>query len=177
MPAWRPTPENLAVLPAPIRRYINDLRTVCDPAGDIQMLHLLGAENRMLRFECERLSKKAGEVPKMKRRTSPDLVPDQPASDTAHMVLDDLGRLGRVWREMDEERTDERDIVHEIFSGEFVRPVKVVAFNLEEGWVRDVTEDIARAVIELARAESATLSRSAAEFVERATREDVPATF
>ena len=41
-------------------------------------------------------------------------------------------------------------------------------------WVRDVTEDIARAVIETARAEDRSLSRSAAEFVERVTGKTVP---
>jgi hypothetical protein len=39
----------------------------------------------------------------MKR--SPSLIPETPAGGTVHMVLDDLGRSGRVWREMDEEHT------------------------------------------------------------------------
>jgi hypothetical protein len=64
MPAWKPTPENIMALPEPIRQYIHDLQTVCDPAGDIQMLYILRQENRALRFECERLAKKAGEMPK-----------------------------------------------------------------------------------------------------------------
>jgi hypothetical protein len=34
MPAWKPTPENINALPEPIRQYIHDLATVCDPAGD-----------------------------------------------------------------------------------------------------------------------------------------------
>ena len=102
------------------------------------------------------------------------LVPDQPVAGTVHMVLDDLGLLGRMWRELDEEQTDERDIVRAIFESQFARPVKVVAFNIEGGWARDVTEDIARAVIELARSENAKLSRSTAAFVECATGEEVP---
>jgi hypothetical protein len=102
------------------------------------------------------------------------LVPAAPSA-TVHMVLDYLGRLGRVWRELDEERTDECDIVQAIFDSQFVMPVKVAAFNLEEGWSRDVTEDIARAVIELARKNDATLFPVAREFVERATGGDMPA--
>src|SRR5882757_6034605 len=106
---------------------------------------------------------------------SPALVPDQPGASTVHIVLDDLGLLGRVWRELDEGQTDERDIVRGVFDSQFARPVKVVAFNIKEGWARDVTEDIARAVIELARSENAKLSRSTAAFVECATGDDVPA--
>ena len=64
MPAWKPTPENINALPEPIRQYIHDLQTVCDPAGDIQILHLLREENQLLRYECERLARKAGEMPK-----------------------------------------------------------------------------------------------------------------
>jgi hypothetical protein len=64
MPAWKPTPENIMALPEPVQRYIHDLATVCDPAGDIQMLYILRQENKALRYECERLARKAGEVPK-----------------------------------------------------------------------------------------------------------------
>jgi hypothetical protein len=103
------------------------------------------------------------------------IVPDQPQSGTVHMVLNDFGRSGRAWIEMDENETDERDIVNGIIDGEFNRPMKIAAFNLDEGWARDVTEDIARAVIATAAAEHRRLGRSAAEFVERATGKDVPA--
>jgi hypothetical protein len=102
------------------------------------------------------------------------LVPEV-SSNTIHMVLDDFGRSGCAWIEMDENETDQRDIVNGIIHGEFNRPIKIAAFNLDEGWARDVTEDIARAVIDAASAEHRTLSRAAADFVERATGKDVPA--
>jgi hypothetical protein len=73
------------------------------------------------------------------------------------MVLDDFGKLGRAWREADEERTSESDVVHDIISGEYTRPVKVTAFDLEERWVRDVSEDVARAIVTTAVAEGLTL--------------------
>lgn len=37
-PDWEPTPENIHVLPEPLRRYIMFLKTRCDPAGDIQQI-------------------------------------------------------------------------------------------------------------------------------------------
>jgi hypothetical protein len=60
---WTPTPENISALPNPVRRFIHDLETVCDPAGDVQMIYALRVENAMLRYECERLARKAGEWP------------------------------------------------------------------------------------------------------------------
>jgi hypothetical protein len=106
--------------------------------------------------------------------SQPSLVPDAPTAGAVHMVLDDFGRSGRAWREADEEQTDERDVINAIIDGEFNRPIRIVAFNLAQNWVRDVTEDIARAVVDKATAEQLTLSRAAAEFVERATGKDVP---
>jgi hypothetical protein len=32
-PGWQPTVENINGLPDPLRRYIHDMETVCDPAG------------------------------------------------------------------------------------------------------------------------------------------------
>ena len=42
--------------------YIHDLKTVCDSAGDVTELFRLQTENRMLRWECERLAAKVGDV-------------------------------------------------------------------------------------------------------------------
>jgi hypothetical protein len=107
-----------------------------------------------------------------RRRTS--IVPDLPVSVVIHQVLDDFGRLGRAWRELGEEETSESAIVQAILKGQFKRPVQVVAFCLEDSWCRDVTEDIARAVIKRARENGDTLSSSARGFFKRVTGEDVP---
>jgi hypothetical protein len=64
---WTPTPANVNALPEPLRGFIHDLETVCDPAGDVRELFRLQTENRMLRWECERLAKKAGEWPNTKK--------------------------------------------------------------------------------------------------------------
>ncbi len=37
---WLPTAENVNALPEGIRRYIHDLETRCDPAGDVQKMAL-----------------------------------------------------------------------------------------------------------------------------------------
>src|SRR4051812_27901284 len=106
--------------------------------------------------------------------TAPRLAPDLPESVTVHMVLDDLGRIGRVWREADVEQTREIDVVQAMLDEQFSDPLQVVAFNLVEGWCRDVSEDVARAVADLARKQGDTLGPVAATFYERSTGDDVP---
>ena len=41
MSEWTPTPENINALPAPVRQYIHDLETRCDPAGDVRTIAML----------------------------------------------------------------------------------------------------------------------------------------
>lgn len=96
--------------------------------------------------------------------SAPTLVPK--TDTTVHVVLNDFGRLGRFYLETDELKSDDWTIVRKIAKGEYSNPVRVIAFNAVEGWCRDVTQDIARAVLELGRREN-YFSPSAREFVER----------
>jgi hypothetical protein len=74
-------------------------------------------------------------------RTSPSIVP---RDETVYLVEDDLGRLGRVWREADSEETDLETVLSDLLSGQYKDPLRVIAFNVGEGWSRDVSEDVAR---------------------------------
>jgi len=58
------------------------------------------------------------------------------------------------------------DVISNISSGSTPNPIRVVAFNTAEGWFRDVTEDIAEALLERDASEG-DLSESAKTFVER----------
>jgi hypothetical protein len=104
---------------------------------------------------------------------TPPLAPKLTDNVTIHIVLNDFGeKLGRAFFETDEAEADEWTIVSNIVSGEYSNPVRVVAFNIAEGWSRDVTEDIAQAVIERGRSENQP-SKVAKEFVERTLGESV----
>jgi hypothetical protein len=101
------------------------------------------------------------------RTPTPPLAPDQRPHDvTVYIVLNDFGQLGRAYVEIDEATADEQTVVNNISDGEYSNPVRVVAFNTVEGWSRDVTEDIARALLDR-EAREADLSESARRFVER----------
>ncbi len=76
-------------------------------------------------------------------RTSPPIAPHG-ADQNTYLVLDDFGgRLGRAWRETNEDRTDRETLIRELVEGQYNDPVRIVAFNTAEGWSRDVTVDIA----------------------------------
>ena len=92
---------------------------------------------------------------------------------TVYTVLEDFGKHGATWREIDEIRADEQSIVEGILRGEYERILRVVAFNADEGWARDVTRDIALKVVRAARRQDRKISTLTREFIERATRQDI----
>jgi hypothetical protein len=89
---------------------------------------------------------------------------------TVYQVFDDLGRYGCVWTELGDEEANEPTIIRWIIEGQFKRPLRVIAFNTEEGWSRDVTREIAEKLLDLNNAGIA-LGAAAREFVERVTGE------
>ena len=99
------------------------------------------------------------------------IVPSSSAgARTVYQVLDHIGQYGRVWIEIGDDDANEDTIVQWLIEGQFSHPLRVIAFNTEEGWARDVTRDIAWKVLELNRSGSA-LGAEAREFVERITGE------
>ena len=100
---------------------------------------------------------------------SPNLAPSH---DAVHLVLCDYGRAGLAYAETEPVST-ERDVVEKILSGEYERPVEVVAFNVTEGWTRDVSEDIAGLVVERARSQERKLAQGARAFIEKHLDEEL----
>src|SRR5262249_54067252 len=102
--------------------------------------------------------------------TETPLAPPQHQYDvTIYIVLDQFGgAFGRAYRETDESYADEHTTINKISDGAYSRPVRVVAFNTDEGWSRDVSEEIALKLLDLSR-EGHSLGAAAREFVERVT--------
>jgi hypothetical protein len=91
---------------------------------------------------------------------------------TVHIVLDDYGKAGRVYRETDEEDTTVGSVVDDLLTGQFNNPVRVVAFNTSEGWSRDVSEDVAREVLRRVTERGRPLAASSRQFVGAYVDED-----
>ena len=81
------------------------------------------------------------------RRSSrtPSIVPSG-EDQNVYLVVDDLGRHGRVWREADFESTDLETVIHDLMTGQYNNPVRVVSFNTAEGWSSDASADVAQEV-------------------------------
>jgi len=87
-------------------------------------------------------------------------------AQAVYLVLDDLGKRGRVWREIDAARANEQTIIDDILSGQYARPLRVVAFETDDGWAQDVTKDIAAKLLD-AGSQGCSLGDRAWEFIER----------
>jgi len=97
------------------------------------------------------------------------IVPAPARGPTVYQLLNDLGEhYGRVWSEVGEDEANEPTIIQWIIEGQFERPVRVIAFNVDEGWSRDVTGEIALKLLDLNR-EGTALGEAAREFVRRVT--------
>jgi hypothetical protein len=97
------------------------------------------------------------------------LIPTPINELTVYLVLEDLGERGRVWREIVDGEGSEPAIVEDIITGQYEHPLRVVAFNTDEGWSRDVTDEVAAKLLDAALVQGRALSASAREFVERVT--------
>lgn len=78
-------------------------------------------------------------------RGTPSIIPNG-FDQNIYLVMDDLGRLGRVWREADVNRTELEAVIENLIGGQHLNVVGVFGFNLFEGWSRDVSEDVAQEI-------------------------------
>jgi hypothetical protein len=87
-----------------------------------------------------------------------------------YLVLDDYGRMGCAWRETNVEDTDFEAVIDDLLEGQYSNPVRVIGFNLSEGWVRDVSKEIARKLRERYADEGRELPYSLHQLVEQEAR-------
>jgi hypothetical protein len=86
---------------------------------------------------------------------------------TVHLVLDDFGRFGRAWRETDEGEAGRQTVITNLLSGQYERPLRIVAFDAAEGWARDVTAEITGEISERIY-DDADLTPALRDFLDRA---------
>ena len=97
---------------------------------------------------------------------SPSIVPG--IDEDVYLVLDDFGRGFCAWRETNVEDTDLEAVINDLLEGQYSNPVRVIAFNLSEGWVCDVSEAIARKLRQRCADEGRELPDSLQQLVEEA---------
>jgi hypothetical protein len=91
---------------------------------------------------------------------SPPLVPR--LNQEIHFVLCAFGKHGQAYVETDPGQTDRQTVIRNFIAGEFDHPISVLACNQAEGWARDVSESIAREIMQV----DVELTDATREFVE-----------
>ena len=97
---------------------------------------------------------------------APPLVPSQKVYGTVYIVLDDFGKLGRVYRETDETAADAETVIRNLLLGEY--PSACPRHRVQHRR-RPVYRRLPRvaAVIDIARERHCTIGRATLEFLER----------
>ena len=73
---------------------------------------------------------------------APSIVP-YGADQTVYLIIDRFDGLKNVYREAEVERTDVETVITDLMSGQFNDPIRVVAFNTLEHWLRNISKEIA----------------------------------
>jgi hypothetical protein len=102
---------------------------------------------------------------------TPSIVPAD-GDDTVYLVADDFGQIGRAWRESDYDSTDLETVIHDLLSGEYSNPIRVIAFNTAERWSEDISEDIAQELRRRCDLQMREPPASISDFIERYEAQD-----
>jgi hypothetical protein len=102
----------------------------------------------------------------MRWNWTPSIVPES-ADQNIYLVMDDLGRLGRIWPEADAEATDLETVIIDLLSGQYSSPIRIVAFNTAERGSQDVSEDIADELRRRCDLQMRKLPAAISDFVEQ----------
>jgi hypothetical protein len=100
----------------------------------------------------------------------PSIIPA--GEPTVYLVADDFGRAGSPWREADLETADLETVIQNLISGQYQRPIRVIAFNTEERWSEDVSEDVAWEIQHRCNLQLSDVPSHLQEFVDRYAAQD-----
>jgi hypothetical protein len=100
-------------------------------------------------------------------RAMPHRVPERSDDNTVYLVLNDHGRLGIAYDETDPAEADLETIIGNFLTGQYGNALQVVAFNIAEGWAIDVSEDIAREILQRAVDADENLGEDTKRFIDR----------
>jgi hypothetical protein len=77
-----------------------------------------------------------------------------------------ISALRPRYRETAEEAADFNTVVDDLMAGLFNNPIRVIAFNVGEGWSRDVSDHVASELLKRVAKEDKPLGCAARRFVE-----------
>jgi hypothetical protein len=83
-----------------------------------------------------------------------------------YLVIESFGDSGPSFLETDVAQADRDTIVRNFISGQYQDALRVVSFNVAEGWSRDVSEDIANEVLDRSIDADTTLTEGTNRFID-----------
>ena len=92
------------------------------------------------------------------------------ADQTLYVIVDGFGGAGATSQEIDVERTNLESTIHDLMSGRFTEPVRVIAYNTLEHWAQDVSAEVAFEIQSRCDMDGTDLPEHIKDFVERHTR-------
>lgn len=92
---WLPTAANINSLPEPIRRYIHDIETSCDPTGDMQTIACLRDQvkglvektSKTMKYRIEVSVESYEEANRIERCVNEDWAPKLISREIGHYAL------------------------------------------------------------------------------------------
>jgi hypothetical protein len=104
----------------------------------------------------------------------PHRLPQPPDDITVYLVLIDHGKNGIAYEETDPAEADLETTIQNFVIGRYENALRVMAFNVVEGWSRDVSEDIAQELLQRAINAGDNLGEGAQRFVDRHVTHHAP---
>jgi hypothetical protein len=101
----------------------------------------------------------------MRTKWTPSIVPGQ--DQDVCLVIDDLGPLGLIYCESDVETANVENVVQDLLDGQYSNPVRVICFNVAEGWSLDISADVAAELRRRCDLQVRDVPSSIQDFVER----------
>ena len=92
-------------------------------------------------------------------------LPERSDDITVYLVLNDYGKLGSAYVETDPAEANRESIIRNFLSGRYGNAVQ--SFNTAEGWSWDVSEDIAREILQRAIEAGEHLREDTKRFIDR----------
>src|ERR1700734_336075 len=102
-------------------------------------------------------------------------LPQPPDDITVYLVLIDHGKNGIAYDKTDPAEADLETTIQNFLIGRYENALRVMAFNVVEGWSRDVSEDIAQELVQRAINAGDDLGEGAQRFVDRHVMRRAPA--
>jgi len=100
----------------------------------------------------------------LKLERAPSAIPDD-LDRTTYLVIDACRGKGHVFRETALPSTDLEQVVSDLVEGQYVEPVGIVAFNVQEGWSRDLSVEVATEIERRCIADRRNLPKSLCKFI------------